>query len=915
MQRKASSDRQPASPKKRKLFGRFFERSTRKPPYLLSVLVNTLRIVLVLVLCLGLAGMGALLGVVKGYMDSTPTLNVEKIDEQDQTSFIYDVNGDLITSFKGTENRIWAAYDEFPQQLINAVVSIEDNRFFKHNGVDIKRLVGAFVNNLQNETVQGGSTITQQLIKLTILSPDRTYKRKLQEAYLAMQLETQYDKTEILESYLNTINLGSSNYGMKAAAQDYFGKTLDQLTLRECAMLAGLTQNPYAYNPRRNYLVLEDPERTDKRTNLVLSQMYQYGYITREEYDAALEEQVTILPKATGTDALYDMPYFVEYAVYDVVTSLIEQRNLTNDATTRREIENELRTGGYHIYTTVDPEIQHSAEDTIYNWDSWPKLANEENSVIKTVHADGSVTETVEPQTAACIIDYHTGQIKAVVGGRTPPSQMKELNRAYQSHMPVGSSIKPLAVYGPALDKGASPASIFYDVPLPISGWGTERGYPNNYSGYGFSGAQTLRTAIIKSINVVAAQTLMGKVTVEDSKNYLLNLGFNPEYINADGPGLALGTSGPTVIEMAAAFGAIGNEGVYLEPVSFTKVVDSDGNIILDSEKIQTRRQVYKPTTAWLLVDMMTDALKSGSSRNARLENMTCAGKTGTNDDFKGVFFAGMTPYYAATVWVGHDNYKALASGTQGGSGAGPVWKALMASIHEGLENKAIIDKTPEDLGLQQATVCQVSGKLATDECRSDPNYSVVTDWFVPENIPTETCDMHRQLLICKDSGKPATIYCPDESCEKRGYVVLPSDFEYYGHTASELAPYIEGASSSLPRGIGDTKIDPENQPNLAREACDKHTKQTQELDAAKKAALESINRATGLYNEKGAYLTAEAQATYVGAINDLTRVYNAGGPVEELRTGTAKLDALSKSLFDNLQPPSPSAPPAEPDT
>ena len=178
-------------------------------------------------------------------------------------------------------------------------------------------------------------------------------------------------------------------------------------------MLAGLTQNPYSYNPRRNYLVLEQPERTDKRTNLVLSQMYQYGYITREQYDAALEEQVTILPKATGSEALYDMPYFVEYAIYDVVTSLIEQRNLTNDATTRREVENELRTGGYHIYTTVDPEIQHSAEDTIYTWDSWPKLANEENSVIKTVHADGSVTETVEPQTAACIVDYHTGQIKA----------------------------------------------------------------------------------------------------------------------------------------------------------------------------------------------------------------------------------------------------------------------------------------------------------------------------------------------------------------------------------------------------------------------------------------------------------------------------------------------------------------------
>ena len=233
--------------------------------------INTIRITVIAILLLCISGAGSLVGLVKAYVETAPTLSVSELDDQDRTSFVYDVNGNLITTLRNTENRIWASYDEIPQQLINAFVAIEDTRFFSHNGVDIKRLVGAFVNNMQNSSTQGGSTITQQLIKMRVLSPERTYKRKIQEAYLAMELESEYSKEQILESYLNTINLGDSNYGVKAAAQDYFGKDLDELTLRECATLAGCTQNPYSYNPRKNYYTREKPEQTDNRTDTAVS--------------------------------------------------------------------------------------------------------------------------------------------------------------------------------------------------------------------------------------------------------------------------------------------------------------------------------------------------------------------------------------------------------------------------------------------------------------------------------------------------------------------------------------------------------------------------------------------------------------------------------------------------------------------
>ena len=472
------------------------------------------------------------MGIAKAYSETTPVLDTSKIENQAQTSYIYDSNGVLITEYRGIENRVLATTEEIPQNLKDAAVAIEDIRFYQHNGIDVKRIIGAFVSNATSDSVSGGSTITQQLIKQSILSSERSYKRKIQEAYLAMELETKYSKDEILVSYLNTIPLGGSNYGVKAAALDYFGKELKDLTLRECATLAGLTQNPYAYNPRRTYYVLKKPEITDKRTNTVLTSMYNANLITKEEYDQAMGEQLVVKEKSTGSSgSIYPMPHFVEYAVSDVITHLLENRGQdSTDQSLRNAVEIEIRTKGYHIYTTVDTKIQTDLQDTLATWTKYPSVASG-SSVVKQQNADGTYTETKQPQAAAVIVDYHTGEIKALVGSRDVPAQKKTFNRAYQGTMSVGSSIKPIAVYGPALDLGASPSSTVLNVPSPINGWGSSKGYPDNYEGSGFTGVVTLREAIVKSLNVPAARTLLEYSSIEQSASYLEKLGVKSSHI------------------------------------------------------------------------------------------------------------------------------------------------------------------------------------------------------------------------------------------------------------------------------------------------------------------------------------------------------------------------------------------------
>ena len=774
---------------------RLFKPRTRKPSFALAVIINTFQMLMLVVLLAGLAGIGAVVGIAKAYVETAPVLDIAKIGDQDQTSFFYDRDGNLITDYKGTENRIVVSIDTMPQTLRNAFVAAEDVRFYTHAGVDVKRIVGAFVTNFVSGSQQGGSTITQQLIKNTLLSSEQSYKRKIQEAYLAMQLETRYSKDEILESYLNTIYLGENYYGVKVAALGYFGKELSELTLRECAMLAGMTTNPYYYNCRRNFYTRQaegtDYEAiTNNRTNYVLRVMYEHQMITHAEFTEAQGlDTANVLEEDPQGKNLYPYVHYVEYAVRDVVQTLLRLEGLENTAQNRGRMETRLRTGGYKVYLALDTQMQKTLEDTLYNYSDYPSLRDPGTETFRSKNPDGTFTDIIQPQAGAAIIDYRTGEIKAIVGSRTPPTTRKTLNRATDMNMPVGSSIKPISVYAPAFDLGAGAGSVAYNMPLPIQGWlGSDRqdSWPQNYGGSSYRGPESFRTALVKSDNTAAAWVMMNYVGVDRSVDYLRRLGVADQHIQATPFGVALGASGITPLEMATAFGVLGNGGVYQQPISFLGIMDKNDKVIYDAHASQTRRQVYKPSTAWLTVDIMKQVLTDGTGRAARINGQTVAGKTGTNSDQKGVFFSGLTGWYSGAVWIGHDNYNALSSKTTGGNSAAKLWQAFMAKIHQdkNLQNREILDGGPENYGLTRVTTCAVSGQLATDACRHDAmGYGTVSDYIAQEAVPQVSCQMHQNVNVCTASNMIAGPYCPPETQASRGVLVLPQ-----GHPLERFA-------------------------------------------------------------------------------------------------------------------------------
>ena len=884
-----------------------FKRRTRKPSFVLAVLIQFFRMLIVLVLLFGLAGFGAVVGIAKAYVETAPVLDIAKIDEQAETSFFYDREGHLITDFKGTEDRIMVSIDTMPERLRYAFVAVEDARFFQHNGVDVKRIVGAFVKNFMTGSQQGGSTITQQLIKNTVLSNELSYKRKIQEAYLAMQLEGRYTKEEILESYLNTIYLGENYYGVKVAAKGYFGKELNQLTLRECAMLAGMTTNPYYYNCRRNFYRRSSEKMdyaaiTNNRTNYVLRMMYENQFITHQEYVAALApETATVLETSSESRELYPYVHYVEYAIKDVVKTLLKIKGLENTSANRALMEKELRTGGYKVYLALDTEIQTLAEQTLYQYKNYPKLRDPSEHIYRARNKDGTFQEIEQPQACCVVMDYRTGEIKAIVGGRTPPTQKKTLNRACDMNMPVGSSIKPISVYAPAFEMGAGGGSVVYNMPIPIAGWRGGDGqdtWPRNYGGSGYRGPETLRTALVKSDNTAAAQTLMQYVGVERSADFLLRLGVDKERINATPFGLALGSSGISAIDMTVAFGVLGNGGVYQEPLSFIGIMDRNDKVIYDAHAQQGRRQVFKPSTAWLTVDVMKDAVAKGTAKAARIKGQTVAGKTGTNSDQKGVFFAGLTGWYAGSVWIGHDNYKALSSKTTGGNSAAKLWNAVMTAIHQkkGLENRDILSGAPEEYGLVKVTTCAVSGQLATDACRQDAmNYGVVTDYVAREAAPRTPCQMHRMVTICTDSNMLAGPYCPESSRSNKAIVILPQGhpLQRYAGTKFEsaLVDYL-GPYAALPF-TGDAAADGAM---LAQHTCNIHQTpqdaQTQENSGMLPLMQNDARQLLEAASAQWSALSPEhpKYQELLNAINDLNALLSSGADTQALMDSMARL-------------------------
>lgn len=747
------------------------------PHFSLAVIMTTLKMFIILGLVFSFAGLGTLVGIATGFMESTPVLDITRIEEQAESSFIYDRHGNLITTYHGLENRIWASIDEIPPILQNAFISIEDARFRSHNGIDLKRIAGSFVNNFLNESLQGGSTITQQLIKNTLLTPERSYRRKLQEAYLAIQLEQQYTKDQILEAYLNTIYLGNGNHGVKTAAYDYFRKPLNELSIREAALLAGIPRSTTRFNPRRNFY---DPERISilfNRTNTVLFTMLENGFITRAEFEAArfgedelagmFADNFTIVQERANQQVL-EMPHFVEHVILDVADHLMQQNGWTGQEGRQRAMAL-IHEGGLHIYTTVDTEVQLKAEEAIYSYDDFPSMASENDQVLR----DDRGNEVAQPQASMVIIDNQTGEIRALVGGRTPPLGRFWLNRANQS-WPVGSAIKPLSLYAPFIEENFPGGIILENTPGPIEGWDIgdqEWGYPRNFPGARYTGPVPASTALALSFNTTAARAVF-RLTAETSAEALKQLGItSPHYVDEKNPSdLALGSNGINIIEFTAAYAAIANKGVYQKPISFTRVLDRNRNEILNNQNFQISRRVFSESTAFIVTEWLKQAASPrGTGSRAMFGEMPVAGKTGTNQGRRGVMFSGFTPYYTATVWIGHDRLQSLSNDATAGSFAAPLWRVVMEPIHANLESVPFFSQVPE--GVVQVQVCGISGNLPNGTLCND---HLITEWFPRDAVPREICTMHTLQIVCRFSGKLLSPFCPPDHALERSKIIIP---------------------------------------------------------------------------------------------------------------------------------------------
>lgn len=668
--------------------------------------------ILAALLCIAAIGGLSLFCYYEYLIQDVQPLDLSRKNDYSTASVIYDSKDQVVAEYGSNENIEWADIEDIPQTLKDAFVSIEDKRFYTHPGIDVKRLIGAGIGQLTGNASYGASTITQQLVKNTYLSSEKTYKRKAQEIHLSLELEQKMTKDEILEWYLNIIYLGDSNYGVKVAAKDYFGKDLDELSLRECAMIAGLVQSPNSYNPRTS-ANSGDMTLVNNRTDTVLYAMYTNEKITEEQYHEALNDDVYVLPVSTRF-SLYDYPIYVEYAVENVAEKMLENEGLETTDENVDAKKQEIRESGYQIHTALHTDQQDTMQTAITEFSNYPRSVNGE-----------------EVQASSVIIDQHTGEVTAMVSGREEPTEPEGYNRAVDSTQAVGSSMKPLSVYAPALETGDYPGTTVRDVQEEIIGYGTDNSFPN---GANIDGPITMRRALELSHNIPACRFLLEHIGLERSYDFLLAEGFDSAHLSETAAGLALGASDVTTLEMTAAYAALANGGVYIEPHAYRTVYDRHGNTVLDSSSIETHR-VFSESTAWLVTDMMETNMTAGLGVNARLTDMICAGKTGTHEH-KAISFGGYTPYYTSFLRISNDSYVDMINSSSYYQ-ASPLWKSYMNPIHAGLANKDIQEKTADELGIRKYHVCTNSGMLANEDCPSDWEYAA------PDNAPTEYCTGH----------------------------------------------------------------------------------------------------------------------------------------------------------------------------
>ena len=765
------------------------------------------------VLLIGLVCGFVFMGILGDYLESDilPNAAVVLDDyDMDSPSYVYNVNEDgeieLLQELYASTDWKKATYEEIPEALINAAVAIEDKRFYEHQGVDWITTIKAFANMFFGDETVGGSSITQQLIKNKTGKDSVTVQRKVQEFFSATLVEKNNDKKVIIEEYLNSIYMGQGCRGVKSAAAAYFGKELQTLTIAECASLISITNNPSLFDPYSDseyeYAgeLMNGKQRNRHRQMLVLGEMLSQGYITQEEYDEAVAQELVLksgideedqwivcanascgyegtrstfavdsslkcpqcgtVPVITSDASQEVYSYFVDALLKDVAREMAEQDGITEwNQSIWEDYLDKINRGGYHIYATIDKEVQDQVDKIYKDLDNIPDTRSAQ-----------------QLQSAIVVIDNTTGDIVAMAGGVGDDKVHFGFNRATQSELQSGSSIKPLTIYAPGFEQGTiSPATVIKDLPLTYDEDGP---WPRN-DDREYSYSRTVYSGLEDSVNAVAANTLQkigANYGFEFAKDYFGLSTLIDEDLQFSSLALGAQEHGITVRDMASAFATFPNDGIYREGRTYTKVYDSKGNLVLDntqdSEEILSKKAVNYTNYC------LTNAASAGTGAGADFYDVDVAGKTGSTSSFRDRWFCGYTGYYTAAVWCGYDTPETIS--TIGGSfnPASRLWKNVMEPLHEGLENIVMYD-TRE---MVQVSICLDSGKIATDACAADPRGGRVESgiWVYPEDVPAAVCDEHVLLDYCSTGGGVANEYClhlaqagADVKLEKKGLLKM----------------------------------------------------------------------------------------------------------------------------------------------
>lgn len=675
--------------------------------------IHWFRILLAVFVVCAIIGCGMVAGAVFSIAKDTPDLNSIDLDSYSVTTSILDKDGNSMGNLHAGENRVPVDFDEISPNAVNALVAIEDQRFYTHNGVDPIRIGGAMIANIKaGGIVQGGSTITQQLTGLVFLDrTEKSYTRKLKEAILSMEVEKEYSKDEIITHYLNRAYFGGGAYGIEAAAEYFFAKHASELTVPEAAMLAGCIQNPSKWSP------IGFPENALKRRNLVLDQMAECEFITKEEAEQYKTTEIQLSEvRVTAKENNGATPYqsFINHVIEEALVALELEDN-----------DKALYTGGYIIHTTMDPAVQRRMEEVFNNDANFPN-------------------ESI--QAAMVVTDPETGEVRGIMGGRHQEAA-RELNRATQSFRQPGSSFKPVAVYAPAFEAGYGPGTVVDD-------------YPKDYSGHVFqnsnrtyNGLTTIRKGIVSSLNVVAVKT-MEMTGIDECYKFAKSLGFSKMTDNDRNLSTALGglTTGVSPLELAGAYGTFANNGVYIEPYAITKITDQNGKVLWEHKT--EKKPAMSEQSAYLLTSCLTDAATSGTGSRAKVNGHQTAGKTGTTSDNKDAWFAGYTKHYVGVVWIGYDTPKKLGNNAFGGTLSAPIFSKVMNTIHQGLPAENF--KAPS--GITTVTIDTKSGMLASE---LTPAEYVKNEMFNVKHVPKSYSDVWKPVDVCPVSGQKLSAGCP----------------------------------------------------------------------------------------------------------------------------------------------------------